>query len=38
MLAQLLFGSYILKLGVRSMIIALFATTIIGFIAIGYII
>jgi len=36
--SQLLFGSYILKLGVRSMIIALFATTIIGFIAIGYII
>lgn len=36
--SQLLFGSYILKLGVRSMIIALMATIIIGFFAIGFII
>jgi signal transduction histidine kinase len=36
--SQLLFGSYILKLGVRSMIIALFAAAIIGFFAIGFII
>lgn len=36
--SQLLFGSYILRLGVRSMIIALFAATIIGFFAIGFII
>ena len=36
--SQLLFGSYILRLGVRSMIIALLAATIIGFFAIGIII
>ena len=36
--SQLLFGSYILRLGVRSMIIALLAATIIGFFAIGFII
>ncbi|MFZ2322327.1 MAG: ATP-binding protein [Ignavibacteriaceae bacterium] len=36
--SQLLFGSYILKLGVRSMIIALMAAIIIGFFAIGFII
>lgn len=36
--SQLLFGSYILKLGVRSMIIALVAATLIGFFAIGFII
>lgn len=36
--SQLLFGSYILRLGVRSMIIALLTATIIGFIAIGFII
>ena len=36
--SQLLFGSYILRLGVRSMIIALLFATIIGFFAIGFII
>jgi len=36
--SQLLLGSYILRLGVRSMIIALVAAAIIGFIAIGFII
>lgn len=36
--SQLLFGSYILRLGVRSMIIALLAAMIIGFFAIGFII
>ncbi len=36
--SQLLFGSYILRLGVRSMIIALITAAIIGFIAIGFII
>ncbi len=36
--SQLVFGSYILRLGVRSMIIALIAAAIIGFIAIGFII
>jgi signal transduction histidine kinase len=35
--SQLLFGSYILRLGIRSMIIALFTAAIIGFIAIGFI-
>lgn len=36
--SQLLFGSYILRLGVRSMIIALVMAAIIGFISIGIII
>ncbi len=36
--SQLLFGSYILRLGVKSMIIALIAAALIGFIAIGFII
>lgn len=36
--SQLLFGSYILRLGVRSMIIALITAAFIGFIAIGFII
>jgi signal transduction histidine kinase len=36
--SQVLFGSYILRLGVRSMIIALFTAAIIGFLAIGFII
>jgi signal transduction histidine kinase len=36
--SQLLFGSYILRLGVRSMLIALIMALIIGFIAIGFII
>ena len=36
--SQLLFGSYILRLGVRSMILALLAAAVIGFIAIGFII
>jgi signal transduction histidine kinase len=36
--SQVLFGSYILKLGVRSMIIALITAAIIGFMAIGFII
>lgn len=35
--SQLVFGSYILRLGVRSMIIALITAAIIGFIAIGFI-
>jgi signal transduction histidine kinase len=35
--SQLLFGSYILRLGIRSMIIALITAAIIGFIAIGFI-
>jgi len=36
--SQLLFGSYILRLGVRSMIIALITAAIIGFFAIGFIV
>ena len=36
--AQLIFGSYILRLGVRAMIIALIAAALIGFIAIGIIV
>ncbi|HKI78222.1 MAG TPA: ATP-binding protein [Ignavibacteriaceae bacterium] len=36
--SQLVFGSYILSLGVRSMVIALIFAAIIGFIAIGFII
>ncbi|MCL5030794.1 MAG: HAMP domain-containing histidine kinase [Bacteroidetes bacterium] len=36
--SQLVFGSYILRLGVRSMIIALITAAIIGFLAIGFII
>jgi signal transduction histidine kinase len=36
--SQLLFGSYILRLGIRSMVIALIMAVIIGFIAIGFII
>lgn len=36
--SQLLFGSYILRLGVRSMIITLFTAAIFGFFAIGFII
>lgn len=36
--SQLLFGSYILRLGVRSMIIALITAAVIGFLAIGFII
>ncbi len=36
--SQLLFGSYILRLGVRSMIIALITAALIGFLAIGIII
>ena len=36
--SQVLFGSYILRLGVRSMIIALITAAIIGFLAIGFII
>ena len=36
--SQLVFGSYILSLGVRSMIIALITAAIIGFLAIGFII
>ncbi|MCF8241967.1 MAG: HAMP domain-containing histidine kinase [Melioribacteraceae bacterium] len=35
--SQLVFGSYILRLGIRSMVIALVMAAIIGFIAIGYI-
>ncbi len=35
--AQLVFGSYIIRLGVRSMIIALITAAIIGFLAIGII-
>ncbi len=35
--SQLVFGSYILRLGVRSMIFALIAAAIIGFLAIGII-
>ena len=36
--SQLFYGSYIMRLGIRSMIIALVAATIIGFLAIGFII
>ncbi len=36
--SQLFYGSYILRLGIRSMIIAMIAATIIGFLAIGFII
>ena len=36
--SQLVFGSYILRLGIRAMIIALFAAALIGFIAIGIIV
>ena len=36
--SQVLFGSYILRLGVRSMIIALITAAVIGFLAIGFII
>ena len=36
--SQVLFGSYILRLGVRSMIIAFITAAIIGFLAIGFII
>ena len=36
--SQLLFGSYILRLGFRSMIIALLTAALIGFIAIGFIV
>ncbi len=36
--SQLFYGSYILRLGVRSMIIALVAALVIGFLAIGFII
>ncbi len=35
--SQLVFGSYILRLGIRSMIIALVTAAVIGFIAIGFI-
>lgn len=35
--SQLVFGSFILRLGVRSMIVALITAAIIGFIMIGYI-
>ena len=35
--SQLVFGSYILRLGVRSMFIALITAAVIGFIAIGFI-
>lgn len=35
--SQLVFGSFILRLGVRSMIVALITAAIIGFILIGYI-
>ena len=35
--AQLVFGSYIIRLGVRSMIIALITAAIVGFLAIGII-
>ena len=36
--ARIFFGSYILRLGVKTMIIALLAAAIIGFIAIGFIV
>ena len=36
--SQLVFGSYILRLGVKTMIIALIAAALIGFIAIGIIV
>ena len=36
--SQLVFGSYILRLGIRAMIIALIAAALIGFIAIGIIV
>ncbi|MGA7722931.1 MAG: ATP-binding protein [Ignavibacteriaceae bacterium] len=36
--SQVLFGSYILRLGVRSMIIALITAAVIGFFAIGFIV
>lgn len=35
--SQLVFGSYILRLGVRSMVIALLTASVIGFISIGFI-
>ncbi len=35
--SQLVFGSYILRLGVRSMVFALITAAVIGFIAIGFI-
>ena len=35
--SQLVFGSYILRLGIRSMIIALVTAAIVGFLAIGFI-
>ncbi|MFH2004128.1 MAG: ATP-binding protein [Bacteroidota bacterium] len=35
--SQLVFGSFILRLGVRSMIVALVTAAIVGFIVIGYI-
>jgi len=35
--SQLVFGSYILRLGIRSMVIALITAAIIGFLAIGFI-
>jgi signal transduction histidine kinase len=36
--SQMVLGSYILRLGIRSMIIALVAAVIVGFIAIGFIV
>jgi signal transduction histidine kinase len=36
--ASIVFGSYILRLGIKTMIIALIAAAIIGFIAIGFIV